>query len=436
MKGHESLMRGFLPKFALMFSRWVASLVAPVWYRYPSKNLVVLGVLGSSGKTSMVNAIHQMLQVGGIRSGLVTSANFKIGNREWTTNKKLGAFGLNKRLKQMVKSDCKVAVLAVSSADIFFHRTRGIVFDILVFANQSSEQKAYLLKLEQKLFARLGQSPRKKIAFPTSCLSKKTLVANLDDMNADSFLKFSADQKIGFSTKGAASLFAEETILAQEITQSREGIDFVVEAGNDRARVHSMLLGVANVHNLLAAATIGRLSNFSIESIVKALEGFGGVAGRMERIPSKKGYNVVIDCATTPDALRLLYSALRSLYNGKIIAVFGASGERGQTKRAPMGQIVAGYADYAIIANENPYGEDPHEIARDIAEGFKENDKVEGKDFEVIINREHAIEKALLMATGENDVVVITGKGSEVGMNIGGKIIPFNDRETVLKYLK
>lgn len=187
----------------------------------------------------------------------------------------------------------------------------------------------------------------------------------------------------------------------------------------------------------MAAASVGWFFGITVDQIKKALEDFKGVEGRMEKIKSKKGYDVIIDYALVPESLQKLYSTLRGLYKGKIIAVYGScGGGRDVGKRPLMGQIVSGYADYSILTNEDPYFDDPYEIVKDIEVGYKNNDKVLGEDYEVVINREQAIEKALLMAQDKGDVVVITGKGSETGMNINGKIIPFNDKNIVEKYIK
>ncbi|MBI2448260.1 UDP-N-acetylmuramoyl-L-alanyl-D-glutamate--2,6-diaminopimelate ligase [Candidatus Microgenomates bacterium] len=446
MKKIKEFIRRFTPRFVFSWYYFAWSLAAALFYLNPSKNLLVVGVTGTNGKTSTVNAIHWILQSGGIRSGLISTANFKIGNKEWinkTKNTMLGRFGMQSMLSKMVKNGCRVAVLEVSSEGVASHRVFGINFDILVFTNLSPEHieshgsfEKYK-KAKQKIFASLGKSARKKIAFPATGLAKKTIIANTDDQHADSFLKFGADYKMGFSVKNKPSLFAEKVILASDVKQSQKELTFNISLGGEKAEIISPLLGEVNVYNLLAAAAVGHLAGFSWDSLAANLGDFLGVSGRMEKLSSKKGYDVIIDYALTPDSLRGLYATIRALYKGKIVAVFGAcGGGRDKGKRAPMGQVVSGYADYSILTNEDPYFDDPYGIVREIANGFKDNDKKEGEDYEIIINREHAIEKALLMAHGDGDVVVITGKGSEVGMNVMGKIVPFNDREVVLKYLR
>ena len=446
MQKFKTKIRRFIPKpiFSLYYFLW--SFAGVKFYRKASEELFVVGVTGTNGKTTTVNAIHHMLQSNGIRAGLLSTANFKIGNREIvnkTKNSMLGRMRLQKMLRKMVRDGCRAAVVEVSSEGIISHRAYGINFDVLVFTNLTPEHIEIhggfenYKKAKQKVFKNLSKNKRKKLAGFTPQQLKKTIIANIDDENAEDFLRFDAEVKIGFGIENDKSLFAERVILAQDIKENKDGIKFNLLVDNEKEKIESTLLGAINAYNLLASASVAWDLGFTLEQTKKSLESFVGVAGRMEKIKSKKRYDVIIDYALVPESLQKLYSTLRLLYKGKIIAVYGScGGGRDITKRPIMGQIVSGYADYSILTNEDPYFEDPYEIVKEIEVGYKNNDKVLGEDYEVVINREQAIEKALLMAQGEGDVVVITGKGSEVGMNVQGKIVPFNDKEMVLKYIK
>lgn len=446
MKKIKELVRKYTPKFVFSLYYFLWSFAGVQFYRHPSEELFVVGVTGTNGKTTTVNSIHHILQSNGIRSGLLSTANIKIGNREIVNKSKnsmLGRMRLQGMLRKMLKDGCKAAVVEVSSEGIISHRAYGINFDVLVFTNLTPEHiEAHggfenYKKAKQKIFRNLSKNKRKKLAGFMPQQLKKTIIANIDDEHADDFLRFDAEVKIGFGIEKEKSLFAEKVILATDVKQNKDGIKFNLVIDEERERIESPLLGSVNTYNLLAGASVAWLLGMSSEQIKKSLEGFAGVAGRMEKIKSKKGYDVIIDYALVPESLQKLYSTLRLLYKGKIIAVFGScGGGRDKAKRPIMGQIVSGYADYSILTNEDPYFEDPYEIVKDIEAGYKNNDKITGEDYEVVINREQAIEKALLMAQSEGDVVVITGKGSEVGMNVAGKIVPFNDKEIVLKYIK
>jgi UDP-N-acetylmuramoyl-L-alanyl-D-glutamate--2,6-diaminopimelate ligase len=446
MKKLKELIRKYTPKFVFSLYYFSWSFAGVLLYRHPSEELLVIGVTGTNGKTTTVNAIAHILQFNGIRTGLLSTANFRIGNREWVNKSKntmLGRMKLQQMLRKMVRDGCKVAVVEVSSEGIALHRSYGINFDMLVFTNLTPEHieshgsfENYK-KAKQKIFRNLSKNKRKKLAGFMPQQLKKTILANIDDNSADDFLRFDAEVKIGFGIEKDKSLFAEKVILAQDIKESKDGIKFSLLIDDEKEKIESTLLGGINVYNLLAASSIGWFFGLTPDQIKKGLEGFTGVSGRMEKIISKKGYDVLIDYAVTPDSLQKLYATLRLLYKGKIIAVYGScGGNRDKAKRPLMGQVVSGYADYSILTNEDPYFEDPYEIVKDIEVGYKNNDKVLAQDYEVVINREQAIEKALLMAQDEGDVVVITGKGSEVGMNINGKIVPFNDKKVVEKYIR
>ncbi|HRY59948.1 MAG TPA: UDP-N-acetylmuramoyl-L-alanyl-D-glutamate--2,6-diaminopimelate ligase [Patescibacteria group bacterium] len=446
MKKLKELVRKYTPKFIFSLYYFLWSALAATIFRFPAKELLVIGVTGTNGKTTTVNVIAHVLQSNGIRTGMLSTANFKIGNKEWVNKSKntmLGRLSLQKMLRRMVKDGCKVAVVEVSSEGIASHRTYGIDFDILVFTNLTPEHiEAHgsfenYKKAKQRIFAKLAKSKRKKlIGFDANQL-RKTIIANIDDKHAEDFLRFDAEQKIGFGIEKDSSLFAQNIIKADIPTQSKEGIRFNLNYGEDRLKIESKILGAINTYNLLAGASVAMIFGISAEKLKASLESFSGVAGRLDRIKSSKGYDVIIDYALTPDSLQELYKIIREIYTGKIIAVFGScGGGRDKKKRPLMGQIVSGYADYSILTNEDPYFEDPYEIVHDIEQGFKNNDKIEKMDYEIILNREQAIEKALLMVQKEGDVLVITGKGSETGMNIAGKIQPFNDKEIVMKYIK
>jgi len=446
MKKIKENIRKYTPRFIFSLYYLLWSLAGVIIYRHPSDDLLIIGVTGTNGKTTSVNAIQHMLQVNGIRTGLLSTANFKIGNREWVNKSKntmLGRMRLQKMLRNMVRDGCRVAVVEVSSEGIITHRTYGINFDILVFTNLTPEHieshgsfENYK-KAKQKIFKNLTINKRKKLSGFMPQQLKKTIITNIDDEHADDFLRFDAEIKIGFGIEKEKSLFAEKVILAEGVKENKDGIKFNLLIDGEKERVESSLLGSVNVYNLLAASAIGWFFGLTPEQVKKALENFTGVAGRMEKIKSKKGYDVLIDYALVPESLQKLYSTLRLLYKGKIIAVYGScGGGRDKAKRPLMGQVVSGYADYSILTNEDPYFDDPYEIVKDIEAGYKNNDKVLGEDYEVVINREQAIEKALLMAQGEGDVVVITGKGSETGMNVQGKIIPFSDKAVVEKYIR
>jgi UDP-N-acetylmuramoyl-L-alanyl-D-glutamate--2,6-diaminopimelate ligase len=190
------------------------------------------------------------------------------------------------------------------------------------------------------------------------------------------------------------------------------------------------LLGKFNVENALAATCVGISEGIDLEIIKAALEKIRLVSGRMEKVENNKGLNIIIDYALTPDSLEKLYELIKkiNINKNKIIAVFGSCGERDRGKRPLMGEIVSQNADFVIVTNEDPYGEDPEQIINEVASGIK--NKIESENFWKILDRRDAIKKSLQIAK-LGDFVVVTGKGAEETMAIGKKRIPWNDKKII-----
>lgn len=414
-------------------------------YRFPARKMLVVGVTGTNGKTSTAHMIHWVLQNNGIRTGLVSTAAIKIGAKEEinkTKNTTLGYFLLQQKLKEMVRQDCQVVVLEASSWALYSNRLKGVDFDYAVFTNLSPEHieqhggfERYK-KAKQLLFRQLARFQKKAISGMAAHVLRKSIFVNIDSEYANDFLRFPAEKKIGFGMSIKTNPHIDERYLGQDVRAHADALSIVVSYKDERQLVKSQLIGEIQGYNILAATAVANQMGISLTNIARAIHEYPGTPGRMEKIKSKRGFDVIIDYAVDPVALKNIYGTIRPLYAGKLIAVFGAcGGGRDVQKRRPMGQIASGYVDYTILTNEDPYFDDPYEIIADIEKGYFDNGKEKNVDYEIIINRDHAIEKALLMA-GHGDVVVITGKGSEVGMNVAGSIVPFSDRETVLKYIK
>ncbi|TSD00103.1 MAG: UDP-N-acetylmuramoyl-L-alanyl-D-glutamate--2,6-diaminopimelate ligase, partial [Parcubacteria group bacterium Athens0714_25] len=197
------------------------------------------------------------------------------------------------------------------------------------------------------------------------------------------------------------------------------------------------LPGMFNIENALAATCVGMIYDIKEDVIARALEEIKGVPGRMENISNDKGLNIIVDYAVTPDSLEKLYGLIREskdVRGGKIIAVFGSCGERDRGKRPIMGEIVSRTADYVIVTNEDPYGEDPLQIMNELESGIKNHEL--DKTYFKIIDRQEAIKKALQIAK-PGDFVIVTGKGAEEMMAVSAtEIIPWNDKKIIQKVLQ
>jgi UDP-N-acetylmuramoyl-L-alanyl-D-glutamate--2,6-diaminopimelate ligase len=263
-----------------------------------------------------------------------------------------------------------------------------------------------------------------------------TSIVNLDMEEPEYYLEYDAKEKYGYTASVYNSKSSDQIqdqnkkIVAENIELNPNDSKFKIK--NSKFLVN--LPGMFNVENALAAACVGLSQGISLETIGRALEKIEGIPGRLEYVSNNKGLNIIIDYAVTPDSLDKLYALVKQINanKGKIIAVFGSCGERDKGKRPIMGKIVSNCADYAIVTNEDPYGENPADIMNEVASGIR--DKKENENLWKILDRREAIKKALQLAK-PGDFVVVTGKGAEETMAIGSKRIEWNDKKVILEEL-
>jgi len=388
----KGLIKKFTPGFLLSFYHYCLAAIGAFFYGFPSEGLVVIGVTGTSGKSTVVELSSLILETAGFKIASLSSLKFKIKDKEWENKLKMtmpGRMKIQRFLKQALKSGCKYIVLEITSEGIKQHRHKFINFDTAVFTNLSPEHIESHGSFE-KYRAAKGELLK---------ATKKIHIINRDDENSDYFWKIPAEKKIGYSLK-------EIGLLPRDFK----------------------LLGQFNLYNALAAIEIARSHGVSLEVCQRALEKIKVIPGRMETIV-KEPFKVIVDYAHTPVALEQVYKTLRSKTEGaKLICVLGScGGGRDKWKRPVLGKIASQYCDKAIITNEDPYNEEPMDIIDQVAGDTKA---------EKILDRKEAIRKALSLAS-PGDVVIITGKGSEPWMCVkNNKKIPWSDKKIVLDFLK
>ena len=443
-------------------------------YRFPSKKLIVIGVTGTNGKSSVVEMSHQILREAGLKVASISSIRFKIDNNAWPNTLKMtmpGRFKLQRFLRKAVNAGCQYAVLEVTSEGIKQFRHKFINFNVAVFTNLTPEhieshgcfenyKKAKgklfrsLLNSKSKILnprlsgrqAKQIQNPKFKIQNDKSKLKKKKVsIVNLDDENADYFLSFPADEKWVYKIKNQKSKIKNtnqnliskniKLVEADEVQSLESGIRFKVQEINFNLK----LLGRFNIYNALAAICVGLSQGVDLQTIKRALGKTKGVPGRMELV-IKEPFRVYVDYAHTPDSLLKVYQTIRSFQplssKRRMICVFGScGGGRDRWKRPEFGKIAAKYCDEIILTNEDPYDEDPYQILSEIKSGILSSQFPISNLCEVLDRRE-AIRKSLELAQ-PGDTIIITGKGSEPWMCMaGGKKIPWDDREIVRKELR
>jgi len=413
-------------------------------YGNPSEKMIVIGVTGTNGKSTTVMMIVRILEAAGYKVGATSTALFKIGDREWLNDKKMTMLGRNelqKMLREMVKAGCQYAVIETSSEGIKQHRHLGINYDVAVFTNLTPEHiEAHggfenYKKAKEQLFAKLKHDSIKNIGGQKI---DKVIVANCDDEYIKDFMKYPAEAKYGFGIKGKSrdgELKAK--VETTNITYSDRGVAFDVYD----IKINLKLFGRFNVYNALAAITVAQSQNIDISICKSALEKIETIPGRMEFINEGQNFKVLVDYAPEPESLRQLYDSIRNHHlvdsPNKIIHVLGScGGGRDRERRPVLGRLAAANADYVIVTNEDPYDDEPMEIISEVANGAEDGGKEINQNLFKLLDRREAIEKAFSLA-GENDLVLLTGKGCEQAIVVkNGRKIPWDEREVARAVLR
>ncbi|MDO8554953.1 MAG: UDP-N-acetylmuramoyl-L-alanyl-D-glutamate--2,6-diaminopimelate ligase [bacterium] len=406
------------------------ALLAVLIYRFPSRNIFVLGITGTKGKTSVAELVSAILEEAGFKTALISTLRFKIGDDSERNELKMtmpGRFFVQKFLRNAVEQHCRYALLEITSQAVLQCRHKFIDLDAVVFTNLSPEHIEAHGSFEQYKKSKL----RILSALENSSKKRKTIIVNADDENAHSFADFKIDALWLYGLKKDNQSFFKDMpcknlqgIAVSRYELKEDGIYFEI----DKEPFFSPLLAEFNLYNILAAVSFARSQNIGWDVIRVALQKFAGVSGRLEFIKEGQNFKVVVDYAHTPDSLQKVYE----LFKGKKICVLGsAGGGRDKWKRAEMGKISANYCGEIILTNEDPYDENPAAIIQDIAFGIEAPCK-----YKIIMDRRQAIQEAIGLAQ-PNDIVIITGKGAEPWiMGPNGSKIRWDDREAAREALK
>lgn len=409
----KELIKKFIPSFLLDLYHYSLALIGAFLYGFPSWRIKVIGITGTSGKSTVVDLTTRILEQAGYKAASLSSIKFKIGNKEWENRLKMtmpGRMKLQKFIGQAVKDDCQYLILEVTSEGIKQFRHKFIDFEVVLFTNLSPEH----------IEAHGGFENYRKAKLKLFRSAKKVHIINLDDENAEHFLRCQAEEKWGYKIKDTNQ--NAKVLRAENIEVKPTGTKFGVRG----VFFNLNLLGEFNIYNALAAICLGLSQGISLEVCKTALEKVKGIPGRME-VVVKEPFTVVVDYAHTPAALEKVYETLKG---NPLICVLGScGGGRDKWKRPVLGKLAAEYCKEVIVANEDPYDEEPMEIIDQVAEGAEDKAKK-------ILDRREAIKKALELARPD-DVVIITGKGSESWMCVAkGKKIPWDDCQIVREELQ
>lgn len=393
-------------------SRRFLALSSANFFGSPADKMKIVGITGTNGKTTTSYLIKQILELKGLKCGLIGTNQILIGDEavdsERTTPE---SRELHELFDKMYKKGAEYVVMEVSSHSLELDRVYGIEFEVGVFTNLTQDHLDFHETMDNyaRAKAKLFEMSRKS-------------VINIDDEYSHVMLK-GAKHTITYGIEKNADLTAGNIKLRER------GIAFdACYYGFERA-MRLSIPGRFSVYNALSAAGAVLAMGISMEDVEKGLVIARGVKGRLEVVPTVTPYTVIIDYAHTPDGLENVIKAVKGFARGRVITLFGCGGDRDNTKRPIMGAIAESLSDYVVVTSDNPRTEDPAKIIEDILKGMKKDNHA------VVESRRDAIDYALNFAT-DGDVIILAGKGHETYQIFKDKTIHFDEREVVKDCLK
>lgn len=444
----KNYLRKTLPYRTILWSHYLRALAALIRYRFPAYGVLVIGVTGTKGKTTTCHFVASILEEAGFTVGMATTTTFKIGSNVWTNDSNKSSLPpakLQKMIREMREAGCDALVIEVTSHGLAQYRLLGIPFRYVGLTNITHDHLDY-----HKTWAHY-QAAKLKLFLLRSV---KAAVVNIDDPSGELFLtKTTAPKKWSYSLDNDQQApEATDHMYAHKISTNPGGSSFTLQNEEENVRVQLQLPGRFNIQNALCAATLCRNLNLRLTTISAGLHNVTSVPGRLEKIETRRGFTVMVDYAHTPDSLEKLYSTLRPDVRGRMIAVLGATGDRDKTKRPIMGALAARFCDYVFVTDEEPYTEDPEKIIEEVAAGVprgralfaanhrharmerpvlkKNNESGEGEWWWKITDRKEAISQAIELAKLD-DVILVTGMGSQNFKIVGENQVPWNDRAII-----
>lgn len=397
--------------------------MAAIFYRFPSDKMTVIGVTGTKGKTSTSVITKKILEHACFKTGLVGTIQYEIGQRIIpSSNTTPESVDIQSLLAEMLENGLTHVVLEVSSHALDQGRVESINFDVGIFTNIAGHEhldyhknfKNYLFA-KLKLFSHYLAESRKK---------NKYAIINIDNKYSKLFLDVARESNVNVVTFG---LSKKADFSPDFFSFDRTGISFTLKG----KKMHTRLLGIANLYNCLAAIATTNSLGIDLDAIADAIAKIENIPGRMEFVNAGQPFTVVVDYAHTHQALEELLKTVRHLNPRRLLVVFGCGGDRDKSKRPLMGKIAAKLADTVYITSDNPRNEVPEKIIQDIYKGVVFWRK---KKCRIIPDRKQAISEAIMDAK-EGDWVVIAGKGHEQYQIIKNVYYPFDDRKIAYEIL-
>ncbi len=402
-----------VPWIVVKDARLALALLAAEFHGHPSREMQVVGITGTNGKTTTSYLVSAIVEAAGTRCGLMGTVTYRIGDREFeatrTTPEAPDVQGL---MRQMVSAGCGACVMEVSSHALALRRVDGMQFAAGVFTNLTRDHLDFHADMEDYFAAKRRLFEMLPADAPA--------VVNVDDPRGASLVEV-VKRPVTYGINRRAD------VEPGPLGFSLSGLEFDVRTPRGTVHVQSKLVGKPNVYNILAAVGTTASLGMPLEAIERGLQQLPGVPGRFEVVSSANDdITVVIDYAHTDDALRNLLETARPLAKRRLITVFGAGGDRDRTKRPLMGMVAGRLSDVVVITSDNPRSEEPARIIEEVNLGAAPEARQGVTQVVTIVDRREAIVHAVGQASA-GDVVLIAGKGHEKYQEIGGRVFPFDD---------
>lgn len=416
----KRLTPGWLLGFIRPPYHLLLSLIGAWRYKHPSRELTVIAVTGTKGKSTTTELLATILRASGKKVASLSTIQFRINDDARPNLYKMttpGRFFVQSFLRQAADEGCSYAVIEMTSEGAKQFRHRFIDFDALVFTNLSPEHIESHGSFEKYKKAKLDIAR----ALLTSIKRPRYIVANIDDEHGHDFLALDVEKRLPYSLKDL-----------KLYTLHKDGTALIFKESDEEITLRLPIVGLFNVYNALAAITLSRALGVSWKDVEKALGTLTKIPGRVEHFTTKKDaakkVTAIVDYAHTPDSLEKLYLAFKDV--PKVCILGNTGGGRDRWKRPEMAAIAERHCDHVILTNEDPYDENPRKIVEEMARGIEDKTKLE-----IIMDRREAIAQALEMSK-DNGYVLISGKGTDPYiMGPNGSKEPWSDAKVVQEEL-
>jgi UDP-N-acetylmuramoyl-L-alanyl-D-glutamate--2,6-diaminopimelate ligase len=418
-------LEGDVTKIIVPNARIALAELSAAYYGHPARDLKMIGVTGTNGKTTITYLIEAILKSKGYKVGVIGTVEARIDGKgvpvKLTTPE---APELQELLYNMKQEGVTHVVMEVSSHSLELNRVLGCEFDVAIYTNLTHDHLDFhgnmqnYLRSKMRLFEKLGKGHKKSV----------TAVINVDDPYGKKIMTYVDGDILTYGAINNANLDASN------IDSTIDSMTFDIETFDNKYSIKTPLIGTYNAYNIMASLLCAKALGIDIKEAIDAVSKVKYVPGRFERVISGQKFPVIVDFAHSPDSLQKLLETIRPLAKGRVILVFGCPGERDRTKRSIMGDIAIKMADFVFISTDDPHAEEPNQIIAEVEAGVIGAGGNYGKNYLKIEDRRTAIDQAIHMAHND-DIVVIAGRGHERFQDYNGVKHPLDDREVVREVL-